>query len=106
MPDLPDLNLLEWKEEGQDHELRLIKMIASKWINLAIDGFGMKYHEVENIEDKNDTENSCRKLFIAFLRSGSRKTGSATWGGLVTALRRATLTGAADKLEAALLHTH
>ena len=99
-PNIVDLTVLKWKEEGQDHELRLIEMIASKWKYLAIDGFGKTYYEVKNIEDKNDTVNNCNKLFIAFLQNRS-----ATWGGLVTALRRATLTDVADKLEAALPHT-
>ena len=104
MPSLGDLSLLEWSQNGQDQELRLIKMIAGKWKNIATDGFGMKSYSLTIIEDKHDIENSCRNLFQAFLRSGTPKTGSPTWGGVVTALRKADLTVAADELQAALPH--
>ena len=100
------MSLLEWSQNGQDQELRLIKMIAGRWKNLAIEGFGMKSYNLDIIEDKHDIENSCRNLFQAFLRSGTPKTGSPTWGGVVMALRKADLQVAADQLQAALPHKY
>ena len=73
MPSLGDLSLLEWSQNGQDQELRLIKMVAGKWKNLAMKGFGMESYSLTIIEDKHDIENSCRNLFQAFLRSGTPK---------------------------------
>ena len=89
MPSLGDLSLLEWSQNGQDQELRLINMIAGKWKNIAIQGFGMKSYNLDIIENKHDIENSCRNFFLAFLQ---KQEIPCTWGGLVTALKMADLT--------------
>lgn len=101
VPGLGELGLMEWNENGTEKELRLIKMIANKWQDLGVDGFGMEGAELDNLKGSN-LEDSCRNVLQKFLRSGSARTGNPSWQRLIKALKRAQLTVAADKLQHAL----
>lgn len=101
LPGFAELGLMEWTENGQEQNLRLTKMIAYKWKDLGIDGFGMTGSELANLEGSK-LEDSIRNVLQKFLQSGTSRTGRPTWGSLIKALRRAELKVAAEKLEHAL----
>lgn len=100
---MPQLSLLEWKKDGSPQELRLIEEVAKKWRKLGSAGLGMREAVLDNLEDKHDDVNSCRKLFSRFLDNGSPKYKTPTWGNLIQALKKAEMSGVATTLHEALL---
>ena len=101
-PTMPHLSLLEWKKDGSPQELRLIEEVAKNWRKLGSAGLGMREAVLNNLEEKHDDVNSCRKLFNRFLENGAPNFKTPTWSNLIKALEMAEMNEVATTLREAL----
>lgn len=103
-PTMPHLTLLEWTKNESPQQLRLIDIIAKKWRNLGSAGLGIDEHVLNNLEDKSDDINSCRRVLQKFLENGSPNYKTPSWGNLIEALQKAEMKVVASTLLDALSH--